>query len=140
MLQTSGYLFCIFFCFFYTAASYDAPTIPTLRKILGQSRKLRKENKKHKNAVKKYLHRKINTTLPIDNIYNMGNFPLSQSERSVLNKGLSFVCSPDMVTKEEVFQAFLKFKRRMLLHYHFFISPQKIETKTHPKISKFNSN
>ena len=134
-----GTYFAFSFVFLYTAA-YDAPKIPTLRKILGQSRKLRKENKKHMNAVKKYLHRKISTTLPIDNIYNMGNFPLSQSERDVLNKGLSFVCSPDMVTKGEVFQAFLKFKRRMLLHYHFFIRPTKNETKTHPKISKSNSN
>ena len=95
----------------------------TLRKILGQSRTLRKENKKHKNSVKKYLHRQIANTRPIDNIHNMGNFPLSDSEKNVLNKGLSFVYSSDAVTKDEVFKAFLKFKRRMLLHYHFFRRP-----------------
>ena len=65
--------------------------------MLGQNRKFRKENKKHKNAVKKYLHRQIAKTRPIDNIYNMGNFPLNQFEKSVLNKGLNFVYSPDMV-------------------------------------------
>ena len=113
----------------YTASVNNAPNIPTLRKLLGQNRKLRKANKKHKNAVKKYLHKQIAETRPIDNIYNMGNFPLNQFEESVLNKVLSFVYSPDMVAKDEVFKAFLKFKRRMLLHYHFFITPTKNKTK-----------
>ena len=108
---------------FILAALHNAPNIPTLRKILGPSRKLRKENKKHKNSVKKYLHRQIANTRPIDNIHRMGNFPLSDSEKNVLNKGLSFVYSPDAVTKDEVLKAFLKFKRHMLLHYHFFIKP-----------------
>ena len=108
---------------FILATLDNAPNIPTLAKILGQSRKLRKENKKHKNSVKKYLHRQIANTRPIDNKHNMGNCPLSNSEKTVLNKGLSFVYSPDLVTEDEVFKAFLKFKRRMLLHYHFFIRP-----------------
>ena len=120
------------------AASDSVPNIPTLRKILGQSRKFRKENRKHKNSVKKYLHRQIATTMPIDNIFNMGNFPLNNAERSVLNKGLSFVYSPEMVTRDEAFRAFLKFKRRMLLHYHFFIRPNK--AKTLPNRFKLGSN
>ena len=67
--------------------------------------------------------------MPIDNIYNMGNFLLNHFEQSVLNKGLSFVITPNMVTKDEVFKAFLKFKRRILLHYHFFTRPtNKIRT------------
>ena len=70
----------------------------------------------------------------------MGNFPLNQFEESVLNKGLSFVYSPDMVAKDEVFKAFLKLKRRMLLHYHFFITPTKNKTKTQTKIFKLSSN
>ena len=118
----------------------NAPNIPTLRKILGQSRKLRKENKKHKNSVKKCLHRQIANTRQIDNVHNMGNFPLSNSEKTVLNKGLSFVYSPDLVTKDEVFKAFLKFNRRMLLHYHFFIRPSNNKTDTQPNKFKLASN
>ena len=126
MLRTSGHPFCSpFLLYLYTATSCDAPNIPTLRKILGQNKKLRKENKKHKNSIKKYLHRQFASTRPIDSIFNLGNFSLSTSETNVLNKGLSFVYSPDMVTRSEVLRAFLKFRRRMLLHYHFFISPNK---------------
>ena len=115
------------------------PNIPTLRNILGQKRRLRKENKKYKNSVKKYLHKQIATTMPIDNIYNMGNFPLNHFEQSVLNKGLSFVITPEMVTKDEVFKAFLKFKRRILLHYYFFTRPTN-KIKTLPNKFRSGSN
>ena len=69
----------------------------------------------------------------------MGNFPLSDSEKTVLNKGLSFVYSPNAVTKDEVFKAFLKFKRRMLLHNHFFIRPSN-KTDTQQNQFKLASN
>ena len=75
--------------------------IPTLRRILGQNRKLRKENKYSKNAIKKYLHRTIAEQTPTDNIYDMGNFPLDPDEIKVLNRGLSFVCAPEMVPKQK---------------------------------------
>ena len=105
--------------------------------MLGQNRKLRKENKCSKNAIKKYLHKTVAEQTPIDNIYNMGNFPLDPDEMKVLNKGLSFVCAPAMVPKTEALKAFLKLKRRMLLHYHFHVRPNKNQK---IKIFKLTSN
>ena len=111
--------------------------IPTLRKMLGQNRRLRRENKYSKNAIKKYLQKTIAEQTPIDNIHNMGNFPLDTNETKVLNKGLSFVCAPEMVCKDDVAKSFFKFKRRMLLHYHFHSRPNKNKK---IKIFKLSSN
>ena len=129
MLQTFCHSSNVFFLCLCTAESRGIPNIPTLRNTLGQKRRLQKEIKKHTNSVKKYLHKQIATTMPIDNIYNMGNFPLNHFKEGVMNEGLSFVITPNMVTKDEFFKAFLKFKRRIPLHYHFFTRPtNKIKT------------
>ena len=68
--------------------------------MLGQNRRLRRENKYSKNAIKKYLQKTIAAETPIDKIHNMGNFPLDTNEIKVLNKGLSFVWTPSQVGQE----------------------------------------
>ena len=70
----------------------------------------------------------------------MGDFSLSDSEKNVLNKGLSFVYLPEVVTKDEVFKAFLNFKMRMLLRYHFFVRPKYNKIDTQPNKFKLMSN
>ena len=84
---------------------------------------------KHKNALQKDLHDRIsnNALNNIDNIYNMGNFPLSNDEITVLNRGLSFVIAPEEIRYQTIFDALSDFKRRMFLHYHFFINPTNSE-------------
>ena len=52
----------------------------------------------------------------------MGNFPLSNDEITVLNRGLSFIIAPEEIRYQTIFDALSDFKRRMFLHYHFFIN------------------
>ena len=66
--------------------------IPTICKVLGQNKRLRKENKSRKNPIKRYLQKTIAEQTQIDNIYNMGNFPLHANEIKVLK--VSALCLP----------------------------------------------
>ena len=94
---------------------------------------------RHKNALKKDLHDRIsnNALNNIDNIYNMGNFPLSNDEITVLNRGLSFVIAPEEIRYQTIFDALSDFKRRMFLHYHFFINPTNSEKQIFRKKSSW---
>ena len=112
-------------------------SIPTLRKLSGCTRKLR--NRSRKNFLKKHLHESISKEAgcAVDNIHNMGNFILNQDEIQLLNKGLSFVLAPHEILGPTVSEAWLDFKRRMHLHYYFFINPTNNEIKKFHKKSNW---
>ena len=67
----------------------------------------------------------------------MGNFPLSNDEITVLNRGLSFVIAPEEIRYQTIFDALSDFKRRMFLHYHFFIKPTNSEKQIFRKKSSW---
>ena len=91
----------------------------TLRKILNRKRK-----KEHgtigTNAIKKKLRRVILKYKPIDNVVNLGTFDLTEGERSLLQKGLSFVPTPPKVPPQDVTSGLEDFISRMKLQFHFY--------------------
>ena len=101
--------------------------IPTLRKIIKQKRKIRKTNNKNnsKNKIRKCLYNEIRQQSQIDNIVNLGNFELTNSQTSVLNKGLGFVHTPEQIQLETILHSLGDFERRMLIQYYFTTHPSK---------------
>ena len=101
--------------------------IPLLRKIIKQKRKIRKTNNKHnsKNKIRKNLYNEIKLQSHIDNIVNLGNFQLTNSQTAVLNKGLGFVQTPKQIQLETILHALSDFERRMLIQYYFATHPSK---------------
>ena len=101
----------------------------TLRKILNRKRK-----KEHgtigTNAMKKKLRRAIVKYKPIDNVVNLGTFDLTEGERSLLQKGLSFVPTPPKVPPQDVTSGLEDFMRRMKLQFHFYY--HRTQTKDEP--------
>ena len=91
--------------------------ITKCNKLLGRKRKLRKS--KHKGTMRKYLEREIRNKHISHNIVNLTNTELSQSQKMLLEKGLSFVPTPNTVSLRTAYNSFCDFKRRMLIQYHF---------------------
>ena len=71
--------------------NHGSRQIPVLKKVLGVNRKYSHIKKKGKNAFKKHLHTKLKQKVVIDNIYNMGNFSLSDHEIDIFNHEPSFI-------------------------------------------------
>ena len=103
--------------------NHGSRQIPVLKKVLGVNRKYSHIKKKGKNAFKKHLHTKLKQKVVIGNIYNMSNFSLSDHEIDILNRGLSFIGAPKSFSVWDISKAYSDFRRRMLLHYHFYINP-----------------
>ena len=101
--------------------------IPTLRKTIKQKRKIKKTNSKNnsKNKIRKGLYNEIKQQSQIDNIINLGNFELTNSQTSVLNKGLGFVHTPEQIQLDTILHSLSDFERRMLIQYYFATHPSK---------------
>ena len=99
-----------------------ARNISTLKRIVGRNHKISKPyNSNSKNATRKALHREIRQFAPIDNVSNMGPYQPTANEIRNLNKGLSFVPTPNKQNNSDTgLLSFLQPKRRMLTQFHFF--------------------
>ena len=106
-------------------------SISSLRKLAGQKRKIRKGKQPSKNSLKNTLHRKIvKQAKPIDNIVNLAGITLTEAQTSVLNKGLSFVQTPNTIIFKKLEKSFAEFRRKMHTHY-FFATRQGLKQKKH---------
>ena len=95
-------------------------SISSLRKLAGQKRKIRRGNRQSKNSLRKILHRKIvKQAKPIDNIVNLAGITLTEAQTNVLNKGLSFVQTPNTMNFKKIEKSFAEFRRKMHTHYFF---------------------
>ena len=94
----------------------------TLKRILGRNHKTsRPYNSNSKNATRKALHREIRKFAPVDNIHNMGPYQPTANEIRILNRGLSFIPTPNKQNNSDTaLLSFLQLKRRMLTQFHFF--------------------
>ena len=99
-----------------------ARKISILKRILGRNHKISKpHNSNSKNATRKALHREIREFALIDNIHNLGPYRPTAHEIHILNRGLSFVPTPNEQNDSDTgLLSFLQLKKRMLTQFYFF--------------------
>ena len=61
----------------------------------------------------------------LSTLINLGNFELTTSQISVLNKGLGFVHTPEQIQSDTILHSLSDFERRMLIQYYFATHPSK---------------
>ena len=61
----------------------------------------------------------------LDTVFNLSNEVLSQTEISVLEKGLGFLPTPNMINEADLRQDFNEFRRKMRCKWYFSAEPSK---------------
>ena len=97
--------------------------VTLIRRLLGRKRRHKSKTKSTKHKTRKSLTRALRSTYDNanvnNNILNLSQIKLSQSQISLLGRGLTFVKTPRRVPLNEVLTAFSAFERRMHIQYHF---------------------
>ena len=98
-------------------------TLKFLRKLTGIHRKHNTKTGR-KNLFKKQAKRILaNCITPQNYIHNLSKVTLTSSQQQILSKGLSFVPTPKPTPMSQIYLAYNKFKRRLLLKHMFSTEP-----------------